>query len=239
MAQLPRSKNKDDIIVVRGRLWDQLCDKVEGNSKLAVSRPLFMSQGPEGTTIGALFPGVNVVALKLIANETGGGFYSGTQLAGVASLASGTNVLAEPISGMSVPTNGAVLVFNPSEDGQSTHVLSPTSQATFGAGMIVGQTTESPPRPIAMWLGGGTSSGGVQQGYCGKTSGNDGNESGPATWAYNVSNTAFVSVATNKTVLWHRPTFGSMTPGTNCLYIGTGSNTVLLNVDEQVLAGCS
>lgn len=97
-----------------------------------------------------------VQPLVLSAPDTGGGFYKGDWETGSASIAGGTNNLNLPLNGMNDPTNKAVLVLNPAEDGSTNHAaLNPSaSNLLYGAGLFVGTTTETPPRDIAYWLGG-------------------------------------------------------------------------------------
>lgn len=216
-----------------------LCDMVERTQKIGVSPPLFMSQGPEGFTIGAWVPGVNVIPLLLHSNETGGGYYAGSQLAGVASLTNGASTLSEPLNGMTNPTGRAVLVYNPPEEGQSTHVLSPTSQATYGAGLLVGTTTETPPRPVAMWLGGSIPGSGEKWGFCSQSGGLNGTYNTLTSLTYNVSNTAFVRIGTNLPCQFQRANYGAVAAGTNCLYHASGTDVTLLFVDETFNTGCS
>jgi len=97
--------------------------------------------------------------LKLIANETGGGYYTGQELTGSVNLASGTPTLSMPIGMNAQATNVTVVVFNPPEDGASTHVLINGTNATYGCGLLTGLTQESPPRKVYEWFG--SASGGV------------------------------------------------------------------------------
>ncbi len=96
---------------------------------------------------------IPVIPLKLTKNETGGGWYGGTNLAGFASVTSGASTLSLPLSG--TVTNRNVLVFNPPENnGSGLHSLGASnSGGVYGAGLIVGTTTETPSRPVAMFLG--------------------------------------------------------------------------------------
>lgn len=97
----------------------------------------------------------NVHPIILRAPEVGGGFYKGDWQYNAPTLADGTSNLSLPLTGMKAGTNSRVLIFNPPESGMTGHMLSPTDGGEiYRSGLLIGRTSETPSRDIAMLIGG-------------------------------------------------------------------------------------
>ncbi|HEX4125663.1 MAG TPA: hypothetical protein VHY37_13120 [Tepidisphaeraceae bacterium] len=88
------------------------------------------------------------VVVKITGNSGGAGEYSGRILSGV-STATASSPLVMP-AGLTVPAADDALVLNSEEDSLSGYRLAVASYAT---GVIVGQTSDSPPRQIVVVRG--------------------------------------------------------------------------------------
>ena len=94
-------------------------------------------------------PLAGAVAVQITGSAGGSGQYNGRILSGAART-SPTASLGMP-AGMTIPGSDNALVLNVEEDGQTGHRL---RTATYAAGLVVGKTDESTPRPIVMVRGG-------------------------------------------------------------------------------------
>ena len=140
---------------------------------------------PASQSTPAPFPTSNIRPIVISGNETGGGFYKGFFLTGSASQSNAASTLSLPLSGMSTGTN-SILIFNPAENGSTTHLISASDTTmAYGAGLIIGVTTEATPRPIAMLLEGPKS--GLFPVLTTQTSGSAGNTTTACTFMYTVT----------------------------------------------------
>jgi hypothetical protein len=80
--------------------------------------------------------------------------YNGKSITGASTQDASTNLVAPP-AGMTLSDTEDLLVLNIAGSGGSGHSI---ASGTFGAGVVVGVTTETPPRRIVWGFGGGSTS---------------------------------------------------------------------------------
>jgi hypothetical protein len=96
--------------------------------------------------------GANAIVLfKITGNATGNEQYNARSVGGPSTQDAATNLVAPP-TGMTVATSDDLLVLNIPSSGGAGHSI---SSGTFGAGKIIGLTSETPARRIVWAFGGG------------------------------------------------------------------------------------
>jgi hypothetical protein len=148
LFSLPRAPDPNAGLAVPGAVWNRMADMLERLSRLSVEPPLSIHNNGNSISITFNRPDA-VVPLELTATETGVGYYKGRILTGSISIADVTVNLALP-QGLTVPSADNCLVLNFVEAGYPAHAI---NLPIWGAGLSLGMTRETTPRPSYLWLG--------------------------------------------------------------------------------------
>lgn len=146
---LPRSGDANGAFAISGAVWDKLCAMVEGG-QIEVGPGLSLTSVPGGSLLRLVVTDL-VRPLKITGTETGSGFYKGRTLIGTPTNIVVTNTVSLPLTGTTLANADDALILFFLESGIVGHQLPIPS---FGAGLLLGVTNDSPPRKVFLWLSG-------------------------------------------------------------------------------------
>lgn len=245
LRRIPRAPQNAPAVVVTGALWNLLADSMERVDRVTVAPPLTLADNAAGKQIGIVRQPANGVTVKITGAAAMGddpGVYLTARI--FTDLATGI-----PPAGMTDPGIDNAIIENLAEQLMANAVGAALTNShwlpvgTFYFGIIIGQTTDTPPKsiveicapnPYADFEVALVTDDGINGSVA-----SDGTITN-STYTYKVTDFNGTILGTGMAPSWNRPGGPLTGPATNgrCYY-GAGGGLVLAQTDEQEsLDGC-